>query len=72
MGFLSRLFGSKSPSDTARAADLARSQEIARGQSLAGRGTIQTQGEQDATRGRMEAELTGQRQRREDAAKTEA
>ncbi len=69
MGILSRHFGKKSDRDTARAADLTRRQEFAGHQNLAGQGTIQTQGEQDATRGRMEAELNGQRQRREDATK---
>ncbi len=69
MSLLDRLFGKKSAKDAARAADLTRRQEFASHQNLAGQGTIQTQGEQDATRGRMESQLAEQRQRREDAAK---
>ena len=72
MGFLDRLFGKKTPRDTARAADLARRQEYARHQDLAGKAATQTQAEQDTTRGRMENELAGQRQRREDAAQRDA
>ena len=72
MGILDRLFGKKRPRDAARAADLARRQEFAGRQDPAGKGVTQTQAEQDTTRGRMENELAGQRQRREDAAQRDA
>ena len=68
MGLLDRLFGKKRSPDAATAADQARGQQMAdraRSQQMAGRETGQTADEQAATRGRMEAELTGQRQRRE-------
>ena len=61
MGFLSRLFGKKPGARGAADADRARSQK------LAGRETGQTAAEQAGTRTRMEAELLGQRQRREAA-----
>ena len=62
MGILDRLFSKgrakRRAGQAAGAADLARSQK------LAGRAMDQDQDEQRATRGRMEAELEGQRQRR--------
>ena len=62
MGLFDRLFSKgrakRRAGQAAGAADLARSQK------LAGRGMDQNQDEQTATRGRMEAELDGQRQRR--------
>lgn len=72
MGMLSKLLGKKSAGAQARAEDLARSQKVAAGQDLAGRASIQSQGEQDLTRDRMETELAGQRQRREDARNSDA
>jgi hypothetical protein len=55
MGFLSRLFGKKSvPSSTTPAS----------ARPLVGHGTAQTTEEQAATRDRMEAERTAQRDRR--------
>lgn len=70
MGFLDRIFGKKRAPNAGAAADLARSQKLtdrARSQQMAGRETGQTADEQAATRGRMEAELTSQRERREGA-----
>lgn len=61
MSFLSKLFGKKQDSDSV-IADRARSQVM--GQGMAGRETGQTKDEQDATRGRMEAELDAQRAKR--------
>ena len=62
MGLLDRLFGKgrakKRAGQAAGAADLVRSQK------LSGRAIDPDQDEQTATRGRMEAELEGQRQRR--------
>jgi hypothetical protein len=58
MGLLRRLFGK-------RTADAATSANRARQQDLAGKGFSQTAAEQQGTRDRMEAELLGQRQRRE-------
>jgi len=68
MGFLNRLFGKKPGAREAADADRARGQKLAdraRSEKLAGRETGQTSDEQAGTRGRMEAELLGQRQRRE-------
>ncbi len=68
MGFLDRIFGKKRAANAGTTADLARSQPLtdqARSQQLAGHETGQTTAEQADTRGRMEAELLGQRQRRE-------
>jgi hypothetical protein len=64
MGFFRRLLGKNRPVDAQTAANRARST------SLAGREVRQTQAEQDATRGRMEAELDAQRagRARDDAA----
>jgi hypothetical protein len=62
MGFLDRLFGKKRAPTASTAADQARSRQ------MAGHETGQTADEQAATRGRMEAELDGQRQGRADAA----
>jgi len=59
MGFLSRLFGKKS-SDSEKGAE-----DRARSQSMAGRETGQTADQQAATRGRMEAEMDAQRERRQ-------
>ena len=62
MGFLNRLtdwFGKKRAPSATTTADRARSGQ------LAGRETGQTTGEQAATRGRMEAEMDAQRQRRQ-------
>ena len=58
MGFFKRLFGKKPAESEALAADRAR------GQRLAGRETGQSADEQAGTRGRMEAELDAQRERR--------
>ena len=58
MGFLDRLFGKKRTQSEATTADQARSRK------LAGRETGQTTDEQAGTRGRMEAELNAQRERR--------
>ena len=74
MGFLNRLFGKKPGASAAADADRARSQKLAdraRSEKLAGRETGQTADEQAGTRGRMEAELLGQRQRREAPATAE-
>ncbi len=68
MGFLNRLFGKKPGASAAADADRARGQKLAdraRSEKLAGRETGQTSDEQAGTRGRMEAELLGQRERRE-------
>ena len=68
MGFLSRLFGKKPSSSEAADADRARGQKLAdrtRQAKIAGRETGQTADEQAGTRGRMEAELDAQRQRRD-------
>jgi hypothetical protein len=62
MGFFDRLFGKKRATTASTAADQARSRQ------MAGRETGQTTDEQAATRGRMEAEMAGQRQGRADAA----
>ncbi len=59
MGFLDRIFGKKRAGDAGVAADLARSRE------LAGRETGISQGEKDATRSRMEADMDAQRERRQ-------
>lgn len=61
MGFLDRLFGKKRGDSEATKADRARSGM------LAGRETGQTTDEQAGTRGRMEAELNAQRERRDQA-----
>jgi hypothetical protein len=53
------LFGKKGGAKAASAEDLARSQQ------LAGRSTAVSAEDQAATRSRMEAEMDGQRQRRE-------
>jgi hypothetical protein len=58
MGFLDRLFGKKRRGSATAAAD------AARGERLVGQETGQTVDEQAATRGRMEAELDAQRERR--------
>lgn len=71
MKLLDRILGKKSAGNAARAADLASRQDVARRQNLVGQGTVQTQGEQDLTRSRMEDELAGQRKQREDAKPTE-
>ncbi len=71
MGLLDRLFGKKPGAGAAADADRARGQKLAdraRSEKLAGRETGQTADEQAGTRGRMEAELLGQRQRRETSA----
>jgi hypothetical protein len=71
MGFLDRFFGKKRTAHAATAADQARSQRLtdrARSQKLEGQEVGQTADEQAGTRGRMEAELAGQRQRRESSA----
>ena len=68
MGFLNRLFGKKPGTSAAADADRARGQKLAdraRSEKLAGRETGQTADQQAGTRDRMEAELLGQRQRRE-------
>ena len=59
MDFFRRLFGKKPAEREAAAADRAR------GQRLAGRETGQSADEQAGTRGRMEAELDAQRERRQ-------
>ena len=67
MGFLDRFFGKKHTGQEATAADQARSQRLtdrARSQQLEGQEVGQTAAEQAGTRGRMEAEMAGQRQRR--------
>ncbi len=74
MGFLSRLFGKKPGASEGADADRARGQKLAdraRQEKLAGRETGQTTEEQAGTRSRMEAELLGQRQRREAPATAE-
>lgn len=58
MGFLDRIFGKKRAVNDTTAIDRER------GQRMAGRETGQTAGEQADTRGRMEAELDAQRERR--------
>ena len=58
MSFLDRIFGKRRAGASNTDADRARSQQ------LAGRETGQTLDEQAATRGRMEAELDAQRDRR--------
>ena len=75
MGFLNRLFGKKPGAREAADADRARGQKLAdraRSEKLAGRETGQTSDEQAGTRGRMEAELLGQRERRETPAAIDA
>ena len=75
MGFLNRLFGKKAGTNEAADADRARSQKLAdraRQAKLVGQETGQTADEQAGTRGRMEAELLGQRQRRDAATSAEA
>ena len=62
MGLLDRLF-SKGRAKK-RAGQAAGVVDVARSQKLAGRAMDQNQDEQTVTRGRMEAELEGQRQRR--------
>ena len=67
MGFLNRLFGKKPGASEAADADRARGQKLAdraRSEKLAGRETGQTADQQAGTRGRMEAELDAQRERR--------
>ena len=59
MGFLDRFFKKKNSTRSAASAD-----DLARSQKLAGRETGQTADEQTATRGRMEAEMDSQRERR--------
>ena len=66
MGFLDRLFGKKGSRSAANEEDRARSQK------LAGRETGQTADEQTATRGRMEAEMDAQRERRGSQQRPEA
>ncbi len=62
MGILDRLFSKgRAKRQAGRAAGAA---DLARSQKLSGRAMDQNQDEQTATRGRMEAELEGQRQRR--------
>lgn len=71
MGFFDRFFGKKRAGQEATAADQARSQRLtdrARSQQLEGQEVGQTVAEQAGTRGRMEAELANQRQRREPSA----
>ncbi len=63
MKFLDRLVG-KGRAAKKQAAREATALDRARGQRLAGRETGQTTDEQAGTRGRMEAELDAQRQRR--------
>jgi hypothetical protein len=68
MGFLDRIFGKRRAPNAGAADDLARSQKLsdrARSQKLAGHEVGQTPDEQAATRGRMEAEMDAQRERRE-------
>ena len=68
MGIFSRLFGKKRGPSAATAADRARGEQMAdraQRQKLAGKETGQTADEQAGTRGRMEAEMDAQRQRRE-------
>jgi hypothetical protein len=62
MGFLTRYFDRKRAANATVAADLARSRV------LSGQAIGQTGDEQASTRGRMEAELVAQRERREHAA----
>ena len=59
MGYLTRFFDKKCAANATVAADLARSRV------LSGQAIGQTGDEQASTRGRMEAELDGQRERRE-------
>jgi hypothetical protein len=59
MGYLTRFFDKKRAANATVAADLARSRV------LSGQAIGQTGAEQASTRGRMEAELAGQRERRE-------
>jgi hypothetical protein len=71
MGFFDRFFSKKRTAHEATAADQARSRRLtdrARSQQLEGQEVGQTAAEQAGTRGRMEAELVGQRQRREPSA----
>ena len=75
MGFLSRLFGKKASGSEAADADRARSQKLAdraRQAKLVGQETGQTADEQAGTRGRMEAELDAQRERRNQTPKSGA
>ena len=62
MGLLDQLFGKGRAKK--RAGQAAGAADVARSQKLAGRAIDQHEDEQLATRGRMEAELEGQRQRR--------
>lgn len=61
MGFLDRIFGKRGAKDSTTTADQARSEKL----KLRGHEVGQSPEEQAATRGRMEAELDAQRQRRE-------
>lgn len=62
MGVRDRLFGKARAKK--RAGQMAGAADLVRSQKLSGRAIDQDQDEQTATRGRMEAELEGQRQRR--------
>ena len=75
MGFLNRLFGKKPGASAAADADRARGQKLAdrtRQAKIAGRETGKTADEQAGTRSRMEAELLGQRERRDQTPKSGA
>jgi hypothetical protein len=61
MGLFDRIFGKRGAKDSTTAADQARSEHL----KLRGHETGQSPEEQAATRGRMEAEMDAQRQRRE-------
>ena len=64
MGLLDRIVGVVKKKGTPRAGHAAAAADRARSQQLAGRETGQSQAEQTATRGRMEAEMSQQRERR--------
>ena len=66
MGFLTSFFNRNRIAKAATAAD------VARGQQLQGHEVGQTLDEQQATRGRMEAEMDAQRHKREQATRPDA
>ncbi|MGH2583486.1 MAG: hypothetical protein ACRDJE_01075 [Dehalococcoidia bacterium] len=67
MGLFDRIFGKRGAKDGTTAADQARSEEL----KLRGHEAGQSPEEQAATRGRMEAEMDAQRQRREQPSMSE-
>lgn len=68
MALLSRLFGKQNAAQKA-----AHAEDLERSRAIAGRASAVSQADQDATRNRMEAEMSSQREQRNAAsAKTDA